>query len=108
MGVTYDVRIWTVKPRKNAAGKVTSYGVRWAVAGQSFSESYKVKAQAEGRRAELLSAQRRGEKFDASSGMPVSLARVERDATWFDFTRGYMDMKWPDLAATARQTVARR
>jgi len=106
MGYSYDVRIWTVKPRKNAAGKVTSYGVRWAVAGKPLYESYKVKAQAEGRRAELLSAQRRGEKFDASSGLPVSLARVATDATWFDFTRDYMDMKWPDLAATARQTVA--
>ena len=106
MGVTYDVRIWTGKPRKNAAGKVTSYGVRWAVAGESFYESKRVKAQAEGRRAELLSAQRRGEKFDTASGMPASLARIEKNATWFDFTRGYMDMKWPDLAATARQTVA--
>ncbi len=106
MGATYDVRIWTVKPRKNTTGKVTSYGVRWAVEGQSFYESYKVKAQAEGRRAELLSAQRRGEKFDTASGMPVSLARIEKDATWFDFTRGYIDMKWPDLAATTRQTTA--
>jgi integrase len=44
--------------------------------------------------------------FDVSTGLPESMRRAAKDVTWFDFTCRYMDMKWPDLAATARQTVA--
>lgn len=106
MNTTYDVRVWTVKTRKNSAGKVTSYGVRWAVGGRQLYRSFKVRAQAESFRADLMSAQRRGEPFDRSSGLPASFTRSATDMTWFDFTCQYMDMKWPDLAATARQTVA--
>lgn len=103
---SYDVRIWALSARKNRAGKVTSYGVRWLVAGEQFYESFKVRTQAEGYRSELITAQRRGEKFDVSTGLPESMARRAKDESWADFTCRYMDMKWPDLAATARQTVA--
>lgn len=103
---TYDVKIWGLATRKNQAGKVTSYGVRWLVDGEQFYESFKVRTQAEGFRSELITAQRRGEKFDVATGLPESMARRVKDASWADFTCRYMDMKWPDLAATARQTVA--
>ena len=103
---SYDVRIWALTTRKNRAGKVTSYGVRWLVGGEQFYESFKVRTQAEGFRSELITAQRRGERFDASAGLPESMARRVKDESWADFTCRYMDMKWPDLAATARQTVA--
>ncbi|WP_216209133.1 tyrosine-type recombinase/integrase [Amycolatopsis aidingensis] len=106
MGSTYDVRVWGIKTRKNKSGKVTSYGVRWSVDGRSFYRSFKVRAQAEGFRADLISAQRRGELFDTATGLPGSLVRSEVDMSWFDFTCEYVDMKWPDLAATARQTIA--
>lgn len=106
MNSTYEVRVWSIKPRKNTCGKVTSYGVRWSVAGRQRYCSFSVRAQAEGFRADLISAQRRGEPFDASTGLPVSLVRSDTDMSWFDFTCEYVDMKWPDLAATARQTVA--
>src|SRR5439155_21288690 len=106
MNTSYDVRVWSIKTRTNQAGKVTSYGVRWAVAGKSLYESFKVRAQADSFRSDLISAQRRGEPFDKASGLPASLTRSADDMTWYDFTCGYVDMKWPDLAATARQTVA--
>src|SRR6266496_2853272 len=106
MNTSYDVKIWAIKARKNAAGKITSYGVRWTVAKKSneLYESFRVRAQAEGFRSELISAQRRGEALDIASGRPVSWSRVEKDSTWFDLTRTYVDIKWPDMAATARQT----
>lgn len=108
MKTSYDVKVWEIKPRKNAAGKVTSYGVRWTVEKKvnEFYESFKVRAQAEGFRSDLISAQRRGEPFDIETGRPLSWSRVEKDSTWFDLTRNYVDMKWPDMAATARQTIA--
>lgn len=106
MNASYKVRIWAIKIRKNTKGKVTSYGVRWAVDEASFYESYKVRAQAEGRRADLISAQRAGERFDKQSGLPASMTRAAGDMTWYDFACAYVDMKWPGMAATARQTVA--
>lgn len=108
MDTSYEVRIWSIKTRTNAAGKVTSYGVRWTVSGRPFYRSFKVSAQADSFRAELLSAQRRGEAFDRETGRPVSFADKDKtpDVNWYQLTCDYIDMKWPDLAATARQTVA--
>lgn len=106
MGKSYKVRIWKIETRKNARGKVTSYRVRWEVAGKDFRESFKREAQADSFRSDLMSAQRSGEAFDTPTGMPISSTRNDSDVSWFDFTCKYVDMKWPDLAATARQTVA--
>ncbi|MPZ81602.1 MAG: tyrosine-type recombinase/integrase [Actinophytocola sp.] len=106
MAKTYKVRIWKIEVRKNARGKVTSYRVRWEVAGEDFRESFKRDAQADSFRSDLLSAQRSGEAFDTTTGLPISRARKDTDASWYDFTCKYVDMKWPDLAATARQTTA--
>ena len=107
MDTTYKVTVWSIKVRKNKDGKVTSYGVRWALDGiPPFYESFKKRAQAESFRADLVSAQGKGEAFDRSTGRPVSVGRSVAEMTWFDFTCKYVDMKWPDLAATARQTVA--
>ncbi len=106
MTTSYEVRVWSIRARKNESGKVTSYGVRWSVAARSCYRSFKVRAQAEGFRADLISAQRRGEPFDVTTGLPVALLRTDTDMSWFDFTCEYVDMKWADLAATARQTVA--
>jgi integrase len=106
MDTSYEVKVWEIKPRKNAAEKVTSYSVRWKVAAKEFYKTFKVRAQADSFRADLISAQRKGEAFDVVTGLPASVGRSSVDMTWFDFTCRYMDMKWTDLAATARQTVA--
>lgn len=106
MAHSYRVRIWSLQTRKNSNGRITSYRVRWQVGGTEFAESFKTRAQADSFRADLVSAQRRGESFDLPSGLPSSAGRTAEDMSWFDFTREYVDMKWPDLAATARQTVA--
>jgi integrase len=106
MDTSYKVSLWSIKTRKNAAGAVTRYGVRWSVDGVAFYESFKIRVQADGFRSELVSSRRRGEAFDKRTGRPASLARSVADMSWSDFTCNYVDMKWPDLAATARQTVA--
>jgi integrase len=106
MNTSYDVRIWDIKSRKNRHGKITSYSVRWKVGTREFYESFKIRAQADSFRADLLSAQRAGERFDTGSGLPAKGGRKTADMSWFALTCKYVDMKWPDLAATARQTVA--
>jgi len=107
MNSTYKVRIWSIKPRKNQKGKVTSYGVRWSVDGGAFYESFKVRTQAEGRHADLLSAQRRGEPFDIETGLPRSLVLPRgADMSWYEFACKYVDVKWPNAAATYRRTIA--
>lgn len=106
METSYDVRIYKIEVRRNAAGKVTSHRVRWEVDGERFTETFKLDAQADSFRSSLISAQRKGEAFDTTSGLPISLIRTKVEMSWFDLTVKYVDLKWPDLAATARQTIA--
>lgn len=103
---SYDVRIWAITARKNKAGKVTSYRLRWRIEHEEFEESFKKRAQADGLRSELVSAQNRGEPFDTLTGRPASLGRATRDARWFDLACDYVDMRWPEAAANTRQTIA--
>lgn len=106
MAVEYDVSVWEIKARKNSKGKVTSYRVRWRVGTEEFYESFKVKAQADSFRSDLISAQNKGEPFDSVTGLPPSLSRTVRDVRWFDLACEYVDLKWDGAAATARQTMA--
>ncbi|WP_206793185.1 hypothetical protein [Amycolatopsis sp. MtRt-6] len=106
MPSSYRVQVWAVITRKNANGKVTSYRVRWKVETAEFGESFKIRAQAESFRAELITAQRNGARFDLATGLPVEQGKAVAAMPWFEATMRYVDMKWPDLAATARQTTA--
>lgn len=103
---SYNVRVWAIETRVNAAGKPTSYRVLWRVDKKDLKESFKLYTQADGFRSSLLAAQRAGEAFDIVSGLPPSLTRPAGDMSWYALTVAYIDMKWPDAAATARQTMA--
>ncbi|SDY63662.1 Site-specific recombinase XerD [Saccharopolyspora shandongensis] len=106
MPASFDVSVWNIAPRKNAKGKVTSYSVRWRVVREEFYESFKVRAQADSFRSDLISAQNKGESFDTITGLPASMERRTRDEPWVDLACEYIDRKWPDAAATTRQTLA--
>ncbi len=103
---SYKVRLWAIETRLNAAGKVTSYRVSWQVEKKTHRESFKLYAQADGFRSSLVAAQRAGEAFDIVTGLPPSLTRPTGDMSWYALTVAYIDMKWPDAAATTRQTMA--
>ncbi|WP_285428804.1 hypothetical protein [Streptomyces sp. ISL-66] len=47
--LTFDVQIWGIRKRPDRAA---AYQLRWRVGVQPFSKSYKIKAQADGRRSE--------------------------------------------------------
>ncbi|WP_236241978.1 site-specific integrase [Streptomyces sp. CC228A] len=106
--LTYDVQIWGIRKRENRA---KPYQLRWRVGPQPFSKSFKLKAQADGRRAELLTALRQREQFDTETGIPASELEALRAAqevkpTWYDHVRDYAQMKWPDASAKHRASIA--
>ncbi|WP_432847096.1 tyrosine-type recombinase/integrase [Amycolatopsis sp. CA-161197] len=103
---SYKVNIWKLETRRNAQGEVTSYRVSWQVEKKVFKRSFKLYTQADRHRGSLMSAQRAGEAFDLVTGLPPSMAQPEREMSWYKLTVAYVDMKWPDAAATARQTIA--
>ncbi|WP_097865511.1 tyrosine-type recombinase/integrase [Streptomyces sp. rh34] len=99
----YDVKIWGIRKRPDRAA---AYQLRWRAGAQPFSKSYKIKARADGRRAELLTALRNRERFDTDSGLPESEVRALESPTWFAHARAYAEMKWPAASAKHRASIA--
>lgn len=101
--LTYDVQIWGIRKRANRAA---AYQLRWRVGPRPFSKSYKIKAQADGRRTELLTALRNREQFDTDSGLPSSEMQALKSPTWYSHARAYAAMKWPTASAKHRASIA--
>jgi hypothetical protein len=103
-GISYDVRIWAIETYRGA--KVTTYTVRWKVGPKRWRRSFRIIAQADSFRAELLAAARRGEAFAIETGLPASWRRDNLAVSWYDFTCSYMDMKWKLASAKYRRAIA--
>nr|WP_312845658.1 hypothetical protein [Streptomyces sp. WAC00469] len=101
--LTYDVQIWGIRKRPD---RVAAYQLRWRVVHRPFSKSYKIKAQADGRRSELLAALRNREQFDTETGLPTSEVQALNSTTWYAHTRAYSEMKWPGASAKHRASIA--
>lgn len=84
----------------------TTYRVRWSVSGIQKWKTFRTKALSDSFRSDLVAAARRGEAFDAKSGVPVSVARKDNEVSWVEFAQRYVDMKWPDSAAKTRRSRA--
>lgn len=102
---SYDVRVYKTRVYKGT--KVSTYTVRWTVAGEEFTEPFRKDAQADSFRSELLTAARKGEAFSTLTGRPVSWKRTASEMTWYDFACAYTDMKWKAAAAGYRKNIAR-
>ncbi|RCG20787.1 site-specific integrase [Streptomyces diacarni] len=102
--LTYDVRVYSIETRKD---RPKPYRLHWLVGQRKHSKSYKLKAQADGRRSELMSALREGHQFDVDSGLPVSELRSRQGSvTWYQHTRDYVDRKWANAPAKSRKNYA--
>ncbi|OEV31205.1 integrase [Streptomyces nanshensis] len=99
---SHGVRIWEIRKRPT---KKASYEVRWRVEGRPFSETFRTKGLADGRRAKLLTAAKSGEPFDVETGLPDSLAERAPSLTWFDFAVKYLQVKWPHAAPNTRDSI---
>jgi hypothetical protein len=103
-GTTYDVRFHKTHVYKGS--RVTTYYVRWTVAGQPRKQSFRTRALADSFRAELLSAARRGEAFCTDTGLPVSRNRDGLGMTWYELACSYSTMKWPYASPNHRRGIA--
>ncbi|MER5684454.1 hypothetical protein [Streptomyces sp. NPDC002205] len=66
-----------------------------------------LKAQADGRRSELMTAVRHGEQFDEDKGPPTSeLRALQGSITRYEHTRAYIDHKWATAPAKSRKNYA--
>ena len=86
--------------------KTPTYEVRWIVAGKAFSRTLPPGQPADNFRSELRAALNRGEGFDVSCGLPVSMLPDVREIRWWDWALEYVDLKWPTLAPTSRLSLA--
>lgn len=101
--LTYDVDIWSIRARKN---RPKPFELRWRVGARPHSRSFKLKAQADGRRSELLAALRNREQFDEDTGLPASELDALNTPTWYEHAMAYAVMKWPKAAAKHRASIA--
>ena len=100
----FDIRIYSIRRR---ASRRRPFEVRWHAAGRARSRSFLTRRLADSYRAELVRAARMGLEFDPATGEPVLWAAPEPDTTtWYRRALAYTDMKWPDLAAHSRASMA--
>ncbi|MEO3845398.1 hypothetical protein [Streptomyces sp. B22F1] len=106
--LSYDVRIYSIEVRPDRS---KPYRVRWVVGEgarrRKHSKSYRLKAQADGRRSELMEAARRGEQFDTEHGLPVSeLRALKQSVTWYEHTCAFIEQKWAEAPGKSRRNFA--
>lgn len=110
MATGYNVKVWSIQTRYRTDSKgkrvPARYVVRWIVEKKRFERSFRVRAQADSFRAELLSASKRGERFDLEAGMPANANRKTERVSWFRFSCDYVDMKWGDSSPKYRSSTA--
>ncbi|NEC87880.1 site-specific integrase [Streptomyces sp. SID12501] len=100
---SYDVRVWNIRKRPS---KAAPFQLRWQVDGTEHQERFATKTLADARRAELLTATRKGEPFDTETGLPVSEVRERNRTTWYAHARAHAARKWPTAAAKHRASIA--
>jgi integrase len=104
--LTLDVKIHAIRHRPD---RRAAYMVRWKVGPKPHGKSYATKTQADGRRAQLLSARQRGELFDVETGLPKTefdAQNAKPQPTWFEHAKDYAEMKWR-AAASAKGRATR-
>jgi integrase len=100
----FDVRVYAIRRRTD---RRRPFEVRWHAAGRAWSRSFTTQALADGFRAELVAAARRGVRFSPATGHPASWAAAAPAAmTWLAHAAGYATAKWPQVAAHTRAGIA--
>jgi integrase len=98
-----DVKLWEV--RRNKSSKKPSWEVRWVVGGHEVSRTRRTKALAESLLSDLRQAMKNGESFDVTTGLPGSMLRAADGTTWYKYVLGYVDKRWPGVAAHTRKSM---
>lgn len=90
-------------PKDGAPRDKRRYRVKWRIDGQDKTRALKTKAEAERLQARLQMAVVAGEEFDLATGLPVSWVRD--DTTWWEWSRDWLDLKWPQWAGHSRRSA---
>ncbi|MFI0901613.1 tyrosine-type recombinase/integrase [Streptomyces sp. NPDC020983] len=101
--LTFEVRIYKLQ---TLPGRFRPFRVRWRVGDTPHCHSYQFHAQADGRRAQLMTALQQGEQFDTATGLPASELRALSRVTWLEHAAQYTQMKWPRISAKHRAGIA--
>ncbi|WP_405912807.1 tyrosine-type recombinase/integrase [Streptomyces sp. NBC_00963] len=101
--LTYDVDVWSIRKR---ADRPKPWELRWRVGERPHSRSFKLKPQADGRRAELMTALRDHQQFDEETGLPAAELMARTSPSWYEHATAYVLMKWPRAAAKHRASIA--
>ncbi|SDK79210.1 tyrosine-type recombinase/integrase [Streptomyces indicus] len=101
--LTYDVDIWSIRKR---SGRPKPWELRWRVGDRPHSRSFKLKPQADGRRAELMAALRDHQQFDEETGLPAQELMARTSPTWYEHVTEYVIKKWPRISAKHRASIA--
>jgi hypothetical protein len=100
----FDVRIHAIRRRPE---RRRPFEVRWHAGGRARSRSFITRGLAEGYRAELIRAARKGLDFSPGTGEPASWAAPEAATiSWLEHAAAYAAMKWPRAAACTRAGIA--
>jgi integrase len=100
----FDVNIYAIRRRP---GRRRPFEVRWRAAGRARSRSFLTKALADSYRAELVRAARTGLEFDPATGEPFVWNQPESvPVTWYQHAAAYAAVRWPELAAHSRSSLA--
>ena len=105
MARSYDVHVRAVRTRKRADRASVSYEVRWSVAGQPFSKSFRTKAQADSAAADLRSAAKAGDAFDTTTGQPAN-TNAGATPTVLTLAREVFAKEWALGAGKTRKSLA--
>ena len=100
-----EVRIWSIVDRRGASGyKARPWVVRWKVDGNQFSRGHRTRSEADHFRSGLLAAQRNGERFDGTSGEPLSWA-ASGEIKIHDWVRRWVGEQWPEWQPRTRNSA---
>lgn len=106
MTTSYNVRFFKTEERTNAAGKVTSYRVLWAIDGKGFKAPFRLAAQADSFRSELVAAANRGEPFDLTTGRPARAKQHKAVPSWYVFALKFVETKWAYASPNHRRGIS--
>jgi hypothetical protein len=97
--VSFEVVVFALEERER------SFRVRWRVGKARFTRTFTTKALADGFRAQLLTATRRGELFSDETGLPPSMDKTRGEATFYQLAIDFTRSAWPSISAKQRASV---
>jgi len=99
-----EVAVYSVQKRSGPRNK-RPWIVRWSLEGRQRSRAFRTKAEADRYRTGLLVAQQAGERFEVSTGEPVSWQPLPDEMQAHTWARRWLVEQWPEWAHRTRASA---